>query len=74
MSEMLKTPRVMRKAQAAVRQVFCTKGNVEENRLQELKFLKAVIKETLRVHPPIPLLLPKECSESCEIDGYGIPV
>ncbi|PQQ17256.1 hypothetical protein Pyn_13806 [Prunus yedoensis var. nudiflora] len=45
MSEMLKTPRVMRKAQAEVRQ--------------------AVIKETLRVHPPIPF---------CEIDGYGIPV
>ncbi|XP_021833918.1 premnaspirodiene oxygenase-like isoform X2 [Prunus avium] len=74
MSEMLNTPRVMKKAQAEVRQVFRTKGNVEETGLQELKFLKAVIKETLRVHPPIPLLLPKECSESCEIDGYGIPV
>ncbi|KAI5334252.1 hypothetical protein L3X38_024385 [Prunus dulcis] len=69
MSEMLKTPRVMRKAQAEVRQVFCTKGNVEENRLQELKFLKAVIKETLRIHPPIPLLLPKECSEKRFLDS-----
>lgn len=76
MSEMLKTPRVMIKAQAEVRQVFCTKGNVEENGLQELKFLKVVIKGTLRVHPPIPLLLPKECSESCEIETKvnGIPL
>lgn len=74
MSEMVKTPRVMEKAQAEVRQVFGAKGNVDETSLQQLKFLKAVIKETLRLHPPIPLLLPKECSESCEINGYGIPV
>lgn len=52
MSEMVKTPRVMEKAQAEVRQVFGAKGNVDETSLQQLKFLKAVIKETLRLHPP----------------------
>jgi cytochrome P450 len=72
-SEMLKNPRVLRKAQAEVRQVFETRGNIDEMALKELKYLKAVIKETLRFHPPGPLLLPRECMETCEISGYTIP-
>ncbi|KAJ4700821.1 Cytochrome P450 [Melia azedarach] len=72
-AELLKNPRVMKEAQAEVRQVFDRKGNVEENRIHELKFLKAVVKETLRLHPAAPLLLPRESTESCEINGYEIP-
>ncbi|KAJ4700819.1 Cytochrome P450 [Melia azedarach] len=72
-AELLKNPRVMKEAQAEVRRVFDRKGNVEENGIQELKFLKAVVKETLRLHTPAPLLLPRESTESCEINGYEIP-
>ncbi|KAK3199956.1 hypothetical protein Dsin_023371 [Dipteronia sinensis] len=72
-SEMLKNPRVLEKAQAEVRQVFDRKGNVDEARLHELEYLKLVIKETFRLHPPAPLI-PRECRESCKIDGYDIPV
>ena len=29
----------------------------------------------MRLHPPVPLLFPRECGEACEIDGYHhIPV
>lgn len=60
MSEMVKHPRVMKKAQEEVRQVFGDKGTVDEAGLHELNHLKLAIKETFRLHPPVPLLLPRE--------------
>ncbi|KAK7407755.1 hypothetical protein VNO78_09810 [Psophocarpus tetragonolobus] len=74
MAEMIRDPRVMKKAQAEVRQVFNMKGRVDEICIDQLNYLKSVTKETLRLHPPAPLLLPRECGQSCEIDGYHIPV
>ncbi|XP_028752956.1 cytochrome P450 71D10-like [Neltuma alba] len=73
MSEMLKNPKVMEEAQAEVRKVFREKGYASEADLQHLKYLKLVVKETLRLHPPAVLLLPRENTEKCKINGYEIP-
>ncbi|CAI0450733.1 unnamed protein product [Linum tenue] len=74
MSEMIKNPKVLQKAQAEVRRVFGEKGRVDEARIQELTYLKMVIKETLRLHTPAPLVLPRECREECQVGEYDIPL
>ncbi|PNX95942.1 cytochrome p450 [Trifolium pratense] len=74
MSELIKNPQVMHKAQVEVRGVYNEKGYVDEPNLHKLIYLKSVIKETMRLHAPVPLLLPRQCSEKCKINGYEIPV
>nr|GEW67241.1 costunolide synthase-like [Tanacetum cinerariifolium] len=74
MTEMIRHPSVMEKAQAEVRQYFKGKRKIMETDIQGLSYLKSVIKETLRLHPPIPLLLPHVCREQCKVGGYDIPV
>lgn len=73
MFEMMKKPEVLKKAQDEVRRVYGDMGNVDESRLGELKYIQAVIKETMRFRPSAPLLLPRESTDRCEINGYEIP-
>ncbi|CAI0437473.1 unnamed protein product [Linum tenue] len=72
MSEMIKNPRILQQAQIEVRRVFKLKGDVDVTQLHELYYLQSVIKETLRLHPPGPLLIPRECGEDCEINGFQV--
>uniref|UniRef100_A0A7N2LEW5 Cytochrome P450 n=1 Tax=Quercus lobata TaxID=97700 RepID=A0A7N2LEW5_QUELO len=69
MSELIKNPRVMEKAQAEVRQVLEGQRNFDEADIQKLDYMKLVVKETLRLHPPGPLIT-REAREKCEINGF----
>ncbi|CAN1169643.1 Salviol synthase [Linum perenne] len=64
MSELMKNPLVMQKAQKEVRQLFDEQGKVDESRLDELHYLQLIIKETF---------LPRECRETVVVNGYLIP-
>ncbi|CAN6227769.1 unnamed protein product [Urochloa humidicola] len=73
MAELMRHRHVMAKLHGEVRSSI-PKGQeaITEDNLTGMPYLKAVIKETLRLHPPSPLLLPHLSIEDCEIDGYTV--
>ncbi|GJN31759.1 hypothetical protein PR202_gb20196 [Eleusine coracana subsp. coracana] len=75
MSELMQNKRVMNKLQVEIREVFRGQVTVTEANLEasSLPYLKLVIREILRMHPPAPLLVPRESINACEINGYMIP-
>ncbi|XP_031250710.1 cytochrome P450 71A26-like [Pistacia vera] len=72
MAELLRHPRVMKELQNEVRRIANGKQKIKEEDLDKMHYLKAVLKETLRLHPPIPLLVPRESTRDVKIKGYDI--
>ncbi|XP_044472860.1 iridoid oxidase-like [Mangifera indica] len=73
MTELLRNPESMRKIKEELDRIVGRNRKVEETDINELPYLKAVVKETLRLHPPIPLLLPRNSMQETEFSGYHIP-
>ncbi|WVZ92168.1 hypothetical protein U9M48_038255 [Paspalum notatum var. saurae] len=73
MTELVRHPSILKKAQDEVRRVVGDKGGVEEPDLRDLHYLRAVLKETFRLHPVIPLLVPRESVAPCKLGGYDVP-
>ncbi|KAJ0971082.1 hypothetical protein J5N97_019041 [Dioscorea zingiberensis] len=76
MAELVKSPEKMNRAQEEIRRIVSEKKTVKVIREEDtyrMSYLKAVIKEVLRLHPPSPLLMPRESMEETRIQGYNIP-
>ncbi|XP_040382508.1 indole-2-monooxygenase-like isoform X2 [Oryza brachyantha] len=73
MAKLMQNPPMMAKLQADVRSIV-PKGQeiVTEEQLDSMSYLKAVIKETLRLHPAAPLLIPHFSMADCNVNGYKI--
>ncbi|WMV48405.1 hypothetical protein MTR67_041790 [Solanum verrucosum] len=72
MTALIANPNAMKKVQAEIRESVGKKSIVNEDDVQTLPYFKAVIKETLRLYPPAPLLVPRETMENSILDGYEI--
>ncbi|XP_027345296.1 2-hydroxyisoflavanone synthase [Abrus precatorius] len=72
LSELINNPRVFQKAREEVDRVVGKDRLVDEADVQNLPFIRAIVKETFRMHPPLPVVK-RKCVEECEINGYVIP-
>lgn len=73
MAELLKNPEAMEKAKAELDQVVGKNKVVEESDIAKLPYLQAVVKETFRLHIPVPFLVPRKTEMESEILGYTVP-
>ncbi|CAH8352722.1 unnamed protein product [Eruca vesicaria subsp. sativa] len=72
MAEIINNPNVLEKLRKELDSVVGKTRLIQETDIPNLPYLQAVVKETLRLHPPGPLL-PREFQKECEIGGFYIP-
>lgn len=73
MAELIAQPHLMKRVQEELDSVVGLDRCVDESDIPNLPFLHAVIKETFRLHPPLPWLLPHSNRVDCKVAGYDIP-
>uniref|UniRef100_A0A0D9W6A2 Cytochrome P450 n=1 Tax=Leersia perrieri TaxID=77586 RepID=A0A0D9W6A2_9ORYZ len=76
MTELVRNPDALAKAQREVRRVVTGENitMVREADLPELHYLRLVIRETLRLHPALPLLVPRETTEPCTVNNGAVKI
>ncbi|KAJ4717773.1 Cytochrome P450 [Melia azedarach] len=71
-SEILKKPEIFKKATEELDRVIGRERWVQEKDIVNLPFIDAIAKETMRLHPVAPMLVPRMSREDCKIAGYDI--
>ncbi|XP_065879089.1 cytochrome P450 736A117-like [Euphorbia lathyris] len=76
MTELIRHPRVMKELQNEVNKIAEQKSErssiITEADLEKMQYLKMVIKEGFRLHPPFPLLAARETTQDVKLMGYDI--
>ncbi|KAF7073797.1 hypothetical protein CFC21_078742 [Triticum aestivum] len=73
MAELVGNPRAIAKLQDEIDRVTEGKPTIEEDDLSRMEYLRAVLKEVLRLHPAAPLLIPHQSTTAAVVQGYEIP-
>lgn len=72
-SELVKKPEIFKKATEELDRVIGRERWVEEKDIVNLPYVDAIAKETMRLHPVAPMLVPRFSREDIQIAGYDIP-
>ncbi|CAI9281955.1 unnamed protein product [Lactuca saligna] len=73
LSLLLNHPHVIKKAQKEIDSHLGKSRLVDESDMSSLPYIRCIVNETLRMYPPLPLLVPHESSDDCVVGGYHIP-
>ncbi|CAM0885008.1 unnamed protein product [Alopecurus aequalis] len=74
LAELMRRPHLMGKLQDEVRSIVpLGQETISEINMSNMTYLRAVIKESLRLHPVAPLLVPRLSMADCNISGYMVP-
>lgn len=73
LTELLLNPDAMAKVRDELDRVIGPNRKVEESDIDSLLYLQAVLKETFRLHPPIPFLVPRRAMKDTSFMGYDVP-
>lgn len=72
MAELIRNPTVLEKLRMEVRGIVKEKEEIKDEDVEKMDYLKAVIKEALRLHPPRPLLAPRLSTKDVQINGFHV--
>ncbi|MCO5560105.1 hypothetical protein L7F22_049947 [Adiantum nelumboides] len=73
LAELLANPACLEKVQEELDRVVGRERPVEDGDIAQLPYLRAVVQETFRLHPAVPLLLPRQAMQACSVAGYDLP-
>lgn len=73
MAELIHHPHILKRVQEELDRVVGRDRLVQEADLPNLPYLQAIVKETFRLHAPIPLTLPHTNPKAARVQGYDIP-
>ncbi|KAL4570843.1 hypothetical protein LXL04_026506 [Taraxacum kok-saghyz] len=73
MTELMLNPAKFSKLREEISTMVGEEGKIQEAKILNLPYLQAVIKETLRLHLPVPLLVPHKTETEVKLGKYMIP-
>lgn len=71
LAEIINHPSVLKKLREEMIGVVGLHRLIHDSDIPKLPYLQAVVKESLRLHPPTPLIL-RKCTRGCQIGGYDV--
>ncbi|XP_058758727.1 licodione synthase-like [Vicia villosa] len=72
LAELMNNPSLLQKAREEIDKVVGKTRLVDESDCINLPYLNAIMKETFRLHPPVPMIA-RRCVTTCNIENYVIP-